>query len=108
MNIYCLDVSAEYICVIDIEMNSNFEVVAAKLHDFNDNLYGSFDDYLNNVISLQEFLSDIHEDLNIIPTHIYPNKDHINEYKNSDELIVIGPHSNPSYFMNIEMCRHIY
>lgn len=108
MNIYCLDISSENIFLVDIEMDTNFEVVAASLKEFNDSLYNSFADYLDSNITTNEFLSDVEKEFDAIPTHIIANKSHISEYENSDELIVIGPHSNPSYFFNIDMCRHVF
>lgn len=116
MDIHCLSYSTHDIFVLNLSLDNNFEVEAGKLYNFNDKLWESLRDYLNDTITLNEFLDDVYDETGILPKHVI-SSDNFSEgfdylsSKEKDELektiVSIGRKNNQLNLIPIDMCRYV-
>ena len=116
MDIHCLSYNTHSICVLNLSLDSNFEVEAGKLYNFNDKLWESLQDYLSDAITLNEFLDDVYDETGILPKHVISSDnfsqgfDYLSsrEKEELEETVVsIGRKTNQLNLIPIDMCKYV-
>jgi len=116
MNLYCIGYDDDEVFIYDLSLNDRFEVEAGRILNFTDELYQSFDNYIDEVITVDEFLDDVSDTFGLRPRLVMPSdsienicKDLPEDIRNEilDNVISIGKANSPSTYIPIEHCKHV-
>lgn len=116
MNLYCIGYNDDDVFIYDLSFNNRFEVEAGRILNFTDELYESFDNYLDDAITVNEFLDDISAVHGVRPSLVMPSdsienicKDLPEDIKNEvlASVISIGKANSPNTYIPIEHCKHV-
>jgi len=116
MNLCSIGYNDEEIFIYDLTLNDRFEVEAGRILNFTEELYQSFDDYADDIITVDEFLDDVNDVYGIRPRLVMPPdrienicKDLPASIKNEvlNNVISIGRANSPSTYIPIEHCKHV-
>lgn len=116
MDIHCLSYNTHSVCALNLSLDNNFEVEAGKLYNFNDKLWKSLQEYLSDVISLNEFLDDVYDVTGILPKHVISSDnfsqgfDYLSEQEREEleaTIVSIGRKNNQLNLIPIDMCKYV-
>lgn len=116
MNLYCIGYNDDDVFIYDLSLNDRFEVEAGRILNFTDELYESFDNYLDDIITVNEFLDDVSTVYGVRPRLVMPPdsienicEDLPEDIKNEvlSSVISIGKANSPSTYIPIEHCKHV-
>ena len=116
MNLYCIGYNDDDVFIYDLSLNDRFEVEAGRILNFTDELYESFDNYLDDAITVNEFLDDVSAVHGVRPSLVMPSdsienicKDLPEDIKNEvlASVISVGKAHSPSTYIPIEHCKYV-
>lgn len=116
MNLYSIGYNDEEIFIYDLTLNDRFEVEAGRILNFTEELYQSFDNYADDIITVNEFLDDVNNVYGVRPQLVMPPdsiknicKDLPEDIRNDilDNVISIGKANSPSMYIPIEHCKNV-
>ena len=116
MDLCCIGYNNNEVFIYDLTLNNRFEVEAGRVLNFTEELYQSLDDYVDENITINEFLDDISLEYGIRPSLLMPSRNIKNECKDLpknirnkilDSMISIGRFNSPSMYIPIELCKYV-
>lgn len=116
MNIYCIGYDSNNVFACDLVIDNMFNVVAGSSKNFTDALYSSMNSYLDENITLAEFLDDIEKEFGFRPDLIIPSStlaedsilmDDETRERIFDSMIRVGNVNAGCTFIPITMCEHV-